>query len=119
MFEPVDPRKNSIVKIKSGLNCIYIIDKWSMIMERKIEFKDWLQPSGLFVDDEEIIYTTAYVWDTNYVKSESKYLHTINKSGEIERKICLNGIKNFDDMIIKSNKIIFYGWQALKIIEFH
>ena len=119
MFEAEDSRKSSIVKIKSGLNCLYIIDKWTMVMERKIEFRDWLQPSGLYVDDEETIYTTAYVWDTNHVKSESKYLHTISKNGDIERKICLNGIKNFDDMIIKSNKIIFYVWQALKIIEFH
>ena len=119
LFEAVDKKKNSIVKIKSGLNCIYVVDKYTMIIERKIEFDNWLQPSGLFVDEDETIFTTAYIWDANKSKSESKYLFTINKNGDVERKICLNGVKIFDDMILKANKIIFYAWQALKIIEFN
>ena len=118
MFESVDSKKTSNVKIKSGSNCIYIIDRYTMAVERTIVFENWLQPSGLYVDDEETIFTTAYRWDANHIKSESKYLHVINKNGDIERKICLNGVKNFDDMIIKSNRIIFYVWQAIKIIEF-
>jgi hypothetical protein len=117
-FETVDNKKNSTVKLKSGSNCIFVLDKLSLNIERTIEFDDWLQPAGLYIDSDENILTTAYLWDKNRVKSECRYLFFINQNDIVEDRLCLNDIKNFDDMTIQDDKAIFYVWQALKIIEF-
>lgn len=115
-----EKRKKFVEKLKSGSNCIFILDKFNLNVLQLIKYNDWLQPGGLHVDvKHQIIVTTAYIINGDKSQSDSRYLFFIDYENQnIQDKICLNDVKIFDDMTMyDNNKFVFYVWQVLKYIE--
>ena len=98
---------NTLFKITEGSNCIFIVNKTSHEITRTIRFVDWLAPEGLYIDQNLNMITTAYHLDNDFTISQSRYLYLINSSGDTYKKIYLETIKEFYDMIVVDNKVIF------------
>jgi hypothetical protein len=108
---------NKVEKIIKGGNCIYEIDKNSLEIKRKI-IGDWFSPGGILkLLFNGNLQTTAYTFDKNRIKSEFRYLLTLDKNGRILSQILLDGIQSIRDVAVVDNKIIILH-KTLKIFEF-
>jgi hypothetical protein len=108
---------NKIENIKRGGNCIYEIDKNSLEIKQKI-IGDWYSPVGILkLLPNRNLLTTAYTYDKNRIKSEFRYLLTLDKNGRILSQILLDGIQSIRDVAVVDNKIIILH-KTLKIFEF-
>jgi hypothetical protein len=109
---------NKVEKIIKGGNCIYEIDKNSLEIKRKI-IGDWYSPSGIFkILLNGNLQTTAYTFDKNRIKSEFRYLLTLDKNGRILSQILLDDIQSISDVAVVDNKIIITFNNTMKIFEF-
>jgi hypothetical protein len=110
---------NKIENIKRGGNCIYEIDKNSLEIKQKI-IGDWYSPVGILkLLPNRNLLTIAYTFDKNRIKSEFRYLLTLDKNGRILSQILLDGIQSINDAaVVDNNKIIITDLNTMKIFEF-
>jgi hypothetical protein len=117
-FGNVEILNNKVEKIVKGGNCIYEIDKNSLEIKRKI-IGEWYSPGGIlnFLPDGNL-QTTAYTYDKNRIKSEYRYLLTLDKNGRILSQIVLDGIQSIGNVVLVDKKIIINAFNTMKIFEF-
>jgi hypothetical protein len=109
---------NKVEKIIKGGNCIYEIDKNSLEIKRKI-IGEWFSPGGILkLLFNGNLQTTAYTFDKNRIKSEFRYLLTLDKNGRILSQILLDDIQSISDVAVVDNKIIITFNNTMKIFEF-
>jgi hypothetical protein len=109
---------NKVGKIIKGGNCIYEIDKSSLEIKRKI-IGEWYSPGGILkLLFNGNLQTIAYTFDKNRIKSEFRYLLTLDKNGRILSQILLDGIQSIHDAEVVDNKIIITFKNTMKIFEF-
>jgi hypothetical protein len=110
-------KDNKVQKIVKGGNCIFEIDKNSLEIKRKI-IGDWYSPVGILkLLPNGNLQTIAYTYDKSRIKSEYRYLLTLDKNGRILSQIVLDGIQSIFDVAIVNNKIIILH-NTMKIFEF-
>ena len=117
-----DLNKRKLIEIKKG-NSIIIISKSTLEIKDKIQFNDWLWPHSIYSSNDQI-YTIANCLDDNLIWSKNDYLFQINKEiRQKSKKIELEDIKHFYDVIYLNNKVILCGVNGkrneIRTIEFH
>lgn len=117
-FNYTNRRIRKLNTIQSGANCVYILNKINFEKLFTIRLENWLEPRGLYVDNNYIL-TLAYKVDLNTkIHSKFRYLYVLDKYGQIIKEIYLDGIRLFKDFLFLQNKLIFCGYPSwLKIIE--
>ena len=110
-YDSIDKKFGSIM---TGSNCIFILNKKSFELVRKIKLLNWVKPKGLHVDLNGFIWTTAFKMDDD---SELLNLFILNQNGEIINSIKLN-FKVFSDFFLIERKILFCVGNCLKLVKF-
>ena len=88
-----------------------------------INFNNWKQPSGLYLDNNSNIITTAYELDKNQIISKHRLVFIIDKnSNSIFKKIDAgDSVDREEEIKFFDNKMIFcfgFNYKSLKVIEF-
>lgn len=104
--EYVDEKKE-LKQIKNGSNCIFIINKNSYAVVCTIRLDDWVELRGLYIDENSNIITTAFKLDEKKIRSDFRYLYTLNERKNIYSTIYLNNIEVLSDMLVLGNKFFF------------
>ena len=109
---------NRFLRITGGSNCIFVLNKATHIIIKKIELENWLQPNGLYLDAHLNIVTTAFEIDAEGIVSKNRYLFIIDENGNLMHKIEIVGIlQSFYIQFIEKNIIASYD-KSLKFIQF-
>jgi hypothetical protein len=109
-----------VESIEKGSNTIFVLDKiFPFQIKREISRNDWLSLSTLHMTSNKFLYTIAYEVNDNQEKSEFKYFFQIDESGNVLKKILLEGIKYLCDVVFLNNKIIICSTNEIKIIKFN
>ena len=112
-FEYDEENLKQFKRVKSGSNCIFVLNKKSLKVLKVFKFDNWLCPHGLFVDENKILITTAFKLNLkNKEVSNFRYFILVNRHGEIIHEILLNDIQNFVDAILVEKKLIFCGCES-------
>jgi hypothetical protein len=86
-------------------NCVYILDKLSFQILKKLKIHTCLHPKGLFVDDLLNIYTIAYtIYDYN---ENPKFLFKFNQDGNFVQRVNLH-VSFIFGMTIYQNRLLIY-----------
>lgn len=96
--------------IKFGDSCIYVLDKKSFNLFKKIDLKNYslLQPWSLIVDQNMNIYTTAYSVDYRKGEiSEKRFLCKIWPNGELTVRELSRCFLANDMLYVKNSLILF------------
>ena len=108
-----DLRHYEISEIKYG-NCIYIMQKDNpATTQKEIKFDDWLKPSGLYVDDYDHIYTTAYKLNPNKAIIKT-CLFILDFDGIKLKEIVLENLNYINHVLIFDSKLIISGEDKFK-----
>ena len=102
-------------KVKSGGNCIFVVNKMNLEIIKVIKLENWMSPLSIFVDDNENLITTALKLNNKTELSCFRYLIIINFCGEVIHEIYLDGIENFLDAISIGKNLIFCGFEKKDI----
>jgi hypothetical protein len=106
------------LRITKGSNSLFILNKNSMDIVKKIKLDDWFDPCGLFIDQNSNILTTAFELDHEKYISTHRLLYKFDASGNFLSKTKLDHIENFSDMVAFDRKLYFCYYDTLKCIEF-
>jgi hypothetical protein len=106
------------LRITKGSNSLFILNKNTMDIVKKIKLDDWFDPCGLFIDQNFNIYTTAFELDHEKYISTYRLLYKFDPNGVLLTKTKLENIENFSDMIVFDRKLYFCYYDSLKCIEF-
>lgn len=124
------------IHVTRGQNCIYVLDKKSFNVINKIQFQNWLNPNGLYVDENSNILTTAcqveqkklyenYPCDKEKGKdwpggvSNKRYLFIINQHGKLIRKrLLFDNEDSFSCVHFNKNKLFILYSHSCKIFTF-
>ena len=113
-------------KVKGAMNgnIINLISKLTLQILHEIKFDDWLAPHSLHLSNEGNIYTIAWELDKKGHYSINRFLFVINSmNNHIIRKIELNDLDLFSDVLYLNNRIIVCGVNdkdnELRLIEFN
>lgn len=94
-------------KVEYNDNCVYILDKLSFQILKKLNIQTCLHPKGLFVDDQLNIYTSGYtIYDNN---ENPKFLFKYNQKGDFVQRVNLNVSFIFGLTIHQNKLLIFRG----------
>lgn len=112
-----DYAEYSLRKLKhttKGCNSIYVIHKRNFSIVRMIKFSNWLQPLGLFIDNDGNIWTLAFKLDENFCRSKFRYLFIINVYDEIIKEIYIKHITEFYDFtVVNKDTLVFcFGFRS-------
>lgn len=113
---------NKLNKTDCYNNCIYITDKYNFNKQTKIKFKNWLQPTGLYIDQNDHIYTIGYKLEEQATSlsltcSRYQYLFIMDFNGNQLANIELTKITKFQSVLIFENRIYFTGVDKFKGIK--
>jgi hypothetical protein len=94
--------------IFEGLNCVYVLNKNNLDLLYEIKRDDWLGPSGLEVDSNKNLLTTAFELNNNRQVAQNRCLFVLNTDGECLNKIQLeiNNLSWIHDMLLLKTKLI-------------
>jgi hypothetical protein len=109
-----------LAKLNNGLNCIFILNRYSYEIVKKIRNSNWISPIGLSIIDSNIITVARYINEENVVSNHRCYL-VLDINGKVKEKIELDGL-NFSvncisDLLFYEKKIIFLTQKSIKFIE--
>lgn len=112
-------QNKTLIKIEYGSNCLFILNKKTLEIEKKIKYNFWLKPMGLHVEQEnERIWTMAYKIDQNSVISDSLYLFISNQQGVLLNEISFNpSFGAFMDFQLIESKLIFCAINWVKVFQ--
>ena len=107
-------------KILNGLNCIFIVNKYSYEIIKRIRNPNWISPIGLSIINSNIITIARFINEENII-SQHRYYLVLDMNGKIKEKIELDGV-NFSvncisDLLCYEKKIVFLTQKSIKFIE--
>jgi hypothetical protein len=83
----LNKRARRLEGLQKGSNCIFILNKKTYEIVKRVAFENWLVPFGLKLDENFNIYTTASELSETRIVSENPFLYIINSNGELVEKI--------------------------------
>lgn len=116
----MDHEDKTLKSIRKGTNNILVFNKCSFELINKIEFHNWINPRGLYIDENLNLLTIASEMTRNQTFNDAKFLFIINQNnGELMKKIQLNGVKSgINDMVfVNNNKFITCFRDNIQIVE--
>jgi hypothetical protein len=111
-IEYKDIKQSEISQINPA-NCIYIIKKDDTSNQKIIQFDDWLQPTGMYRDDFDHLYTVAYKLDPNKVIINVSFF-ILDFNGNRLKELIIENLTSFKHVLILYNKVIFSDDDKLK-----
>jgi WD40 repeat protein len=105
------------VKISKGFNGIFILNKISPYnLIRQISLENSIASSGLHIDLNMNLYTTAYEMVEN-VKSKFKTLFIFDMNGENVKKIYLENVEAIGDLLVQQNRLFLVAYNCIRLFE--
>lgn len=117
-FDIDETIKNKVTRRTSGEDCIYVIDKFSFSIQNRIKLDNWLTVRILHIDSDLNLYITAYEIDENQIKSESKYLFTIDCNDQLVNKCLINDLQSYGDALLFETNLIICSKKCIKLIKY-
>jgi hypothetical protein len=114
-YETLNDRKLS--KISQGSNCIFVLDKANLQVEKKIKFDRWLCPKGLYLDVDMNILTIAHLVDVNTNISNHPFIFLINQNGNCLKAIELYSVKQVDNFIYFDRKLFTCYLNEINLVQ--
>ena len=106
-------------------NCVFIIDKNSLEVLKKIDISKYAQPKGIIIDDQMNFYITSLDSSNEYTSKNRKLLRDLIKfdeHGEILQKTSLE-IENTFQIIFYEKKLLissgYFKTPPIHLIEFY
>lgn len=93
--------------LKSASTFVTVLDKASYQFIETFEFKNWLYPQGLYIDQYENVWITAFKINEHKIESKFRYLLIINTNGTIIREIFLKNVGWISNFLFVENKLYF------------
>jgi hypothetical protein len=99
-----------------GSNCIFIISKSNYSILNAIRIDEWIDPRGLYVDDNLNILTTAFKLDEQNNRSDWRHLFVMNERKSCYTSFLLTGLEVLSDMLMIENRLYFCISDLVEII---
>jgi hypothetical protein len=99
--------------ISFGSNCVFVFNRFTWDLQRKICFDDWFNPRGLYIDKYSNVITVACVKDANNVLNEKEYVFVIDPDGILKQRLQLN-FDNIMDFCYTKNTLVFVRGEEKK-----
>lgn len=116
-----DSKVDKLRKVgKSNSNCIFVLNKYTHDIVRKICNPNWQNPIGLLINNGNIMTIARCHNEDNNVLQSRCYL-VLDMNGGIKEKIKLEGVNitvnSISDLLFYENKIVYLTEKSIKFIE--
>lgn len=105
-------------RVTHGLNCILVYDRFSMDTIGLIKIENWLEPRGLFFDENKNICTTAFEIDESLNVSSSRSIYVFHQDMYLVNKIEIKTLKKFNDLMYFNRKLWILLKNSIRLVEF-
>lgn len=104
-------------RITQGSNCIFVLHKANLKVEKTIKFDRWLCPKGLHLDYDKNILTIAHLVDLNSNISNHPFIFLINQNGNCLKAIELYSIKQVDNFIYFDKRLFTCYSNEINLVQ--
>ena len=91
-------------KLKSGLNCVLVVDKHSLTVKRKVSVDNWTEPTALHLSCERL-YVAARRIGQNGLASKQNVLFVFDSSERLVEQMDFVGVDEVLDMVVVENEL--------------
>lgn len=110
-------RNGDVISCVRGGNCIFILEKTTLDVVKTVRIGHWLAPTGLQIDENELIYTIAFSL-SNQKNIETQDLFSVNHNSEILFKIDLKSNNLARNFVLLEKEIVVLEEDEISILKF-
>jgi hypothetical protein len=108
-----------LIEIKSGLNCVLILNKDSLEVLRKVKLENWMQPMALLFNNDQLLAAAYQIDRTNLIdKDNSLFMFDSNET--FVKRLDIKNVESVLDMVLIENElfVLTYMDDYFGLIEF-